>query len=120
GSDPLLKNEYVIYSAHMDHVGTAGDGVGGCRAIPATATTPADSICNGADDDGSGSTGVLMIAHAYSQLKVKPRRSIIFLHVSGEEKGLLGSAWFAEHPTVPLDKVVADINNDMIGRNNPD
>lgn len=120
GSDPLLKNEYVIYSAHMDHVGTAGDGVGGCRTIPATATAPADSICNGADDDGSGSTGVLLIAHAYSQLKVKPRRSIVFLHVSGEEKGLLGSQWFAEHPTIPLDKVVADINNDMIGRNSPD
>ncbi len=114
GSDPLLKDEYVVFSAHMDHVGTAGDGVGGCRA------KGADSICNGADDDASGSTGLLLIAEAYSRLKVAPRRSILFLHVSGEEKGLLGSSWFSEHPTVPLDKIVADINNDMIGRNNPD
>lgn len=114
GSDPLLKDEYVVYSAHMDHVGTAGDGVGGCRA------KGADSICNGADDDASGSTGLLLIAKAYSQLKVAPRRSILFLHVSGEEKGLLGSSWFSEHPTVPLDKIIANINADMIGRNNPD
>lgn len=114
GSDPLLKDEYVVFSAHMDHVGTAGDGVGGCRA------KGADSICNGADDDASGSTGLLLIAEAYSRLKVAPRRSIIFLHVSGEEKGLLGSSWYSEHPTVPLDKIVADINADMIGRNNPD
>jgi len=114
GSDPLLKDEYIVYSAHMDHVGTAGDGVGGCRA------KGADSICNGADDDASGSTGLLLIAKAYSELKVKPRRSVLFLHVSGEEKGLLGSSWFSEHPTVPLDKIVANINNDMIGRNNPD
>lgn len=114
GSDPVLKNEYVIYSAHMDHVGTAGDGVGGCRA------KGADSICNGADDDASGSTGLLLIAKAYSQLKVKPRRSIVFLHVSGEEKGLLGSSWYADHPTVPVANVVANINTDMIGRNNPD
>lgn len=120
GSDPMLRDEYVVYSAHMDHVGFAGDGIGGCRAMPATATTPADSICNGADDDASGSTGILMVAEAYARLKVKPRRSIVFLHVSAEEKGLWGSEWFAAHPTVPVDKIVANINFDMIGRNNPD
>lgn len=114
GSDSVLKHEYVILSAHMDHLGTAGDGVGGCTA------KGADSICNGADDDGSGTTGVLSIAEALARLKGHTRRSIILLNVSGEEKGLLGSAWFTAHPPVPLDKVVADINMDMIGRNNPD
>ncbi len=117
GSDPALRDEYVVFSGHMDHIGTIGDGIGGCRAAPAQAGMPVDSICNGADDDGSGSTGVLMVAEAFSRLKVKPRRSILILHVSGEEKGLWGSQWFSEHPTVPLDKIVADINMDMIGRN---
>jgi hypothetical protein len=120
GSDPSLAGEYVVYSAHMDHVGTAGDGIGGCRANPPQNGMPADSICNGADDDASGSTAVLSIAHAYSLLKVTPRRSIVFLHVSGEEKGLLGSRWYSEHPTVPGDQIIANINMDMVGRNNPD
>ena len=120
GSDPALANEYVVYSAHMDHVGFAGDGVGGCRANPARDGVPADSICNGADDDASGSTAVLSIAESFARLKVKPRRSIIVLHVSGEEKGLLGSAWYADHPTVPAAQIVANINMDMVGRNNPD
>jgi hypothetical protein len=114
GSDPTLRGEYVVYSAHMDHVGTVGDGVGGCRP------TGEDTVCNGADDDASGSTGILLVAETYAKLKVKPRRSIIILHVSGEEKGLLGSRWFSEHPTVPLAQIVANINYDMIGRNNPD
>lgn len=114
GSDPVLKNEYVIFSGHMDHVGIAGDGVGGCTA------KGADSICNGADDDASGTTGLVSIAQAAAALKVKPKRSIVILNVSGEEKGLLGSAYFAEHPTIPMDKIVADINLDMIGRNATD
>ncbi len=114
GTDSVLKHEYVIFSAHMDHVGTAGDGVGGCTA------KGADSICNGADDDGSGTTGLLSLAESVARLKGRTKRSIIILNVSGEEKGLLGSAYFTAHPTVPLDKVVADINMDMIGRNNPD
>lgn len=117
GSDPVLRNEYVIFSAHMDHVGT---GAGNCRTIPASATAPADSICNGADDDASGSTGILMVAEAFSRLAVKPKRSIMIMHVSGEEKGLLGSRWYSEHPTVPVEQIVANVNFDMIGRNNPD
>ncbi len=119
GSDPVLRDEYVVFSGHMDHVGSAGDGVGGCSPF----TRPdgsVDTICNGADDDGSGTTGVLSIAEAVASLKGQTRRSIIVLNVSGEEKGLLGSRFFAEHPTVPMGKVVADINLDMIGRNNPD
>jgi Zn-dependent M28 family amino/carboxypeptidase len=107
GSDPVLRNEYVVLSAHMDHIGV-------------TAPVNGDSINNGADDDGSGTTGILEVARAFQSMSVRPKRSIIILHVSGEEKGLLGSEWFSEHPTVPLDHVVADINIDMIGRNNPD
>jgi hypothetical protein len=107
GSDPQLRNEYVVVSAHMDHVGV-GRPVNG------------DSIYNGADDDASGTSGILEVAEAFASLPDRPRRSILFLHVSGEEKGLLGSHWFSEHPTVPLQQIVANINVDMIGRNNPD
>ncbi|HYJ78596.1 MAG TPA: M20/M25/M40 family metallo-hydrolase, partial [Longimicrobiaceae bacterium] len=107
GSDPVLRNEYVVLSAHMDHVGV-GQAVNG------------DSIYNGADDDGSGTTGILEVAEAFARLGARPKRTIVFLHVSGEEKGLLGSEWFSEHPTLPLDRIVANINVDMIGRNNPD
>jgi hypothetical protein len=73
-------------------------------------------VFNGADDNASGSAGLLEIATAYAQGKEKPRRSIVFLSVSGEELGLWGSAYYADHPTWPLDKIVADINTDMIGR----
>jgi hypothetical protein len=114
GTDSVLKHEYVIFSAHMDHVGTAGDGVGGCTA------KGDDKICNGADDDGSGTTGLLSLAESVAKLKGRTKRSIIILNVSGEEKGLLGSAFFAAHPTVPIGNIVADLNMDMIGRNNPD
>ena len=101
GSDPELKKEYIVFSAHMDHIGiTSGR---------------ADSINNGADDDGSGTVGVVELAEAFS--KARPRRSVIFLTVSGEEKGLWGSQYFAEHPTVPVQSMVADFNIDMIGRN---
>jgi hypothetical protein len=106
GSDPALRNEYVVLSAHMDHVGVG-------RAVNG------DSIYNGADDDASGTTGLLEVAEAFARMGVRPRRSIVFLHVSGEEKGLLGSAWYAEHPTVPLAQTVANVNVDMIGRNDP-
>ncbi|MES2306961.1 MAG: M20/M25/M40 family metallo-hydrolase [Gemmatimonadota bacterium] len=119
GSDPTLKSEYVIFSGHMDHVGTVDDGVGGCQALkrPDGST---DNICNGADDDASGTTGILSVAEAVAKLKHKTKRSIVILNVSGEEKGLLGSAWFAAHPTLPMEKVIADINMDMIGRNATD
>jgi hypothetical protein len=106
GSDPSLKQEYLIYSAHMDHIGI-------------TPGQP-DSINNGADDDGSGTVGVVELAEAFSRRAVRPKRSIVFLTVSGEEKGLWGSRYFSEHPTVPIRQVVADLNIDMIGRNWPD
>jgi len=112
GSDPTLKNEYVVFSAHMDHVGVAGPrGSGGCRA------QGADSICNGADDDGSGTAAVVEIAEAFAGLNPRPKRSLIFLNVSGEEKGLWGSEFFSDHPAVPINNIVADLNIDMIGRN---
>ncbi|HUP89173.1 MAG TPA: M20/M25/M40 family metallo-hydrolase [Longimicrobiales bacterium] len=108
GSDPVLKDTYVVFSAHMDHIGVSSPNEKG------------DSINNGADDDASGTTAVLELAQAFSTLKQRPKRSLIFLTVSGEEKGLFGSAYFTQHPPVPIEKIVADINIDMIGRNNPD
>jgi hypothetical protein len=103
GSDPELRKEYLVFSAHMDHVGIT----------PGTR----DSINNGADDNASGTAGVIELAEAFSRPGARPKRSMIFLTVSGEEKGLWGSRWFSEHPTVPLEQLVADINLDMLGRN---
>jgi hypothetical protein len=102
GSDPKLKNEYIVVSAHMDHIGMSPG--------------EPDSVNNGADDDGSGTTGVMELAEAFSQPGARPRRSMIFLTVSGEEKGLWGSGYFTENPPVPLKQIVADLNSDMIGR----
>jgi hypothetical protein len=104
GSDPELKKEHLVYSAHMDHVGV-GTPVGG------------DSIYNGADDDASGTVAVVEAAEAFSMLQPRPKRSIIFLTVSGEEHGLWGSAYFADHPPVPVGDIVANLNLDMVGRN---
>ena len=109
GSDPVLKNEYVVLSAHIDHVGTTS-GDQGCAA------NGADSICNGADDDGSGSVAVLELAEAFALAADRPKRSLVFLAFSGEERGLWGSAHWVAHATVPLANVVANINNDMVGR----
>jgi hypothetical protein len=111
GTHPVLKNEYVVFSAHMDHIGTAGQPGAQCRPVGA------DNICNGADDDGSGTVGVIELAQAFSQRGARPKRSVIFLTVSGEEHGLWGSEWFVGHPPVPLPQIVADLNADMIGRN---
>ncbi|HEX7981492.1 MAG TPA: M20/M25/M40 family metallo-hydrolase [Gemmatimonadaceae bacterium] len=104
GSDPALQHTYVAYGAHYDHVGILNPVNG-------------DSIANGADDDGSGSVALLAIARVMQQAPVKPRRSVLFVWHVGEEKGLLGSSWFTEHPTVPIDSIVAQLNMDMIGRN---
>lgn len=109
GVDPGLRNEYVVFSAHMDHVGRVGEGP--CQA------RDGDTICNGADDDASGTVGILELAEAFTRPGVRPRRSLIFLTVSGEERGLWGSDWFAGHPPVPLASIVANLNADMIGRN---
>ncbi|SNR57312.1 M28 family metallopeptidase [Hymenobacter mucosus] len=94
-------NEYIIYSAHWDHFGV-GKAIAG------------DSIYNGAVDDGTGLAALLSIAEAFQQAKEKPQRSIVFLAVTGEEQGLLGSAYYAQHPPYPLNKTVADLNMDML------
>lgn len=103
GSDPVLKDEYIAIGAHYDHVGI-GNPVNG------------DAIYNGADDDGSGTTAVLAIAEALAKAPTKPKRSVIFVWHAGEEKGLWGSRYFVENPTVPLNKIITQLNIDMIGR----
>jgi Zn-dependent M28 family amino/carboxypeptidase len=100
GSDPSLKDEYVVLSAHIDHLGI-GEPING------------DKIYNGAMDNGSGSALLLDIARSLKANPAAHRRSILFLFVCGEEKGLLGSKYFAAHPTVPAKSIVADINTDM-------
>ncbi len=104
GSDPALRDEFVVLSAHYDHVGV-GTPMNG------------DSIYNGADDNGSGTVALLEVANALSQLSEGPRRSIAFVHVSGEEKGLLGASWFVDNPPerIPVEHMIANINADMIG-----
>jgi hypothetical protein len=104
GSDPILKAEYVALGAHYDHVGS------GCPPVGT------DTICNGADDDGSGTTAMLGMAEALAKAPTRPKRSILFVWHCGEEKGLWGSRYFAEYPTVPLNAIVAQLNMDMIGR----
>jgi Zn-dependent M28 family amino/carboxypeptidase len=100
GSDPALKDEHVVYVAHVDHFG---------RGVAMNG----DDIYNGAHDNASGVAIVLEVARAYSTLPTRPRRSILFLFVTAEERGLLGSDYFARHPTVSRDGIVADLTLDM-------
>jgi len=100
GSDAALSKEYVIISAHLDHIGV-GEPVNG------------DKIYNGAMDDASGIASLIEIARALKESGARPKRSILFVAVTGEEKGLLGSQYFAAHPTVPAGSIVADLNMDM-------
>ena len=108
GSDPVLKNEYVALGAHYDHVGIGLPDKNG------------DRIYNGADDDGSGTTALLAIAEAFARSNPRPKRSILFVWHAGEEKGLWGSRYFTQFPTVPLDRIIAQLNIDMIGRSKRD
>ena len=104
GSD--LKDELLVITSHYDHIGMTGD-----------------QVNNGADDDGSGTVGVLELAEAFAQAKADghgPRRSILFMTVSGEEKGLFGSEYYTDHPVFPLESTIADLNIDMIGRIDPE
>ena len=101
GSDPVLKDEYVVVTAHLDHVGIQ-DGV----------------VFNGADDNASGSAAVLEAAEAAAMMSL--RRSVIFVLLTGEEKGMQGSTTFAANPPVPIESIVLNINLDMVGRNSPD
>jgi hypothetical protein len=103
GSDPELKDTYVMLTAHYDHLGVKPGGSG-------------DRIYNGANDDGSGVVSVIQVASALAGLEHRPRRSIAFMTFFGEEEGLLGSQYYARHPVLPLDKTVADVNLEQVGR----
>jgi len=105
GTDPVLRDEYVLYSAHQDH-----DGV---RYV-----IDGDSVWAGADDNATGSVALLASARAF--MAQKPRRSILFVYHGAEERGLLGSRYHAQHPVVPLKSIVAVLNGEMMGRNSPD
>lgn len=100
GSDPALKDEFVVYMAHYDHLGIGEHG----------------DVYNGADDNGSGTTVLLELAEAFSSMEVKPKRSILFLWVTSEELGMFGSRFYSEHPIIPMEKTAACINLDMVGR----
>ncbi len=107
GSDPKLKNEVLVLTGHYDHIGLVQD------------PNAKDKVNNGADDDGSGTTGVLLMAQAFMDAKKAgkgPKRSILFMTVVGEEKGLWGSDWYSQHPIFPVENTIANINTDMIGR----
>ena len=136
GSDPKLRDTYVFFGAHYDHIGyqetppaQRGGGFGGRGGAPAPpggcvgqvrdTPRPGDVINNGADDDGSGTVALMALAKAYA-LGPKPKRSVVFVWHTGEEAGLYGSRYMADYPEVPLDKVSAQLNIDMIGRNRCD
>ena len=140
GSDPRLKDTYVLFGAHYDHIGyqqtPLGQGrgggfngaagataqppaAGGCVGQSRDTPKPGDVVNNGADDDGSGTVAIMAIARAFAT-GPKPKRSVMFVWHAGEEAGLLGSRYMADYPEVPLDKVSAQLNIDMIGRNRCD
>lgn len=105
GSDPELAKEAIIISAHLDHIGVK--------------VSIGDNINNGADDNASGVTGVLSLADAYAAMATPPKRTVIFMTFWGEEKGLLGSRYYCDNPIWPLEKTVANVNIEMIGRPEP-
>lgn len=101
GSDPQLKNEYVVFTAHADHLGIS---------VPVNG----DAIYNGAGDNASGTSALIEIARAFTRLPQPPRRSLLFIAVTGEEEGLLGSDYYAHNPTVPMSQIVANVNMDEV------
>lgn len=107
GSDPVLRDEWVVFTAHFDHVSGGPDETG-------------DGIYNGADDNASGTAAVMEIAEAFLSLPAPPKRSMAFVLVSGEEKGLLGAQHFARGASLPKEAMVANINADMVSMNWPD
>ncbi len=103
GSDSALKDTYILVTAHYDHLGVKPDGEG-------------DRIYNGANDDGSGTVSVIELASALATMKLRPKRSIVFMTFFGEEEGLLGSQYYARHPLFPIDKTIAEVNLEQVGR----
>ncbi len=108
GSDPSLAREAVVVGAHYDHLG-----LGGRHSMAPDST---GQVHNGADDNASGTAALLEIAHALGSAAAKPERTIVFAAFAGEELGLLGSAWYVDHPVLPLEATIAMVNLDMIGR----
>ncbi len=106
GSDPELRDTYILLTAHYDHLGIRG--------------TEGDRIYNGANDDASGTASVLEIARALAAVPERPKRTIVFIALFGEESGLLGSRYYARHPVFPIAKTVADLNLEQIGRTDVD
>ena len=127
GTDPQLKNTFVAFGAHYDHVGYAEGEVtrdeNGARRSGArgrvTRGAEDDRIWNGADDDGSGTVALMALAKTFAA-GPRPKRSLLFVWHVGEENGLLGSRYYADYPTVPMERIVAQLNIDMIGRNRDD
>jgi hypothetical protein len=127
GTDPRLKDTYVTFGAHYDHVGYAEGEIvqspNGPQRQAAVGRVKQgaleDRIWNGADDDGSGTATLLGIAKAFAT-GPKPKRSLMFLWYTGEERGLWGSRYYADYPSVPLDKIIANLNMDMVGRDRDD
>ena len=123
GSDPQSRNTYVAFGAHYDHVGYAeGEIVNGRRqGAPGRVRDGAldDRVWNGADDDGSGTVSLMALAKAFAD-GPRPTRSLLFIWHAGEERGLYGSRYFADYPSIPLDRIVAVLNIDMVGRNRDD
>lgn len=113
GSDPNLKDTCVLLTAHYDHLGTTE--TAGRLAVNRS-QNPSDHIYNGANDDGSGTVSVIEIAKALSKLNPHPKRSVVFVTFFGEERGELGSQYYARHPIFPLSKTVADLNLEQVGR----
>jgi hypothetical protein len=127
GTDPRLKDTYVAFGAHYDHVGYAEGEIAqtaeGQRRQGAVGRVKEgaieDRIWNGADDDGSGTVTIMGVAKAFA-LGPKPKRSLLFVWHAGEERGLWGSRYYADYPLIPIDKIVAQLNLDMVGRNRDD
>lgn len=111
GSDPTLRNQAIVFTSHIDHVGVIP---GRCRPSEAL---PADSVCNGADDNASGTVGIIELAEAYATLDARPARTLVFAAVTAEERGLFGSRYYVAHPVIPLERTAAVVNLDMIARN---
>lgn len=128
GSDPVLRNSYVAFGAHYDHVGYAeGEVVETPNGLRRTGPLPGfvkrgaeyDRIWNGADDDGSGTVTMMALVKAFAE-GPRPKRSLLFVWHAGEELGQYGSRFFADYPTVPIESIVAELNIDMVGRNRDD
>ena len=120
GSDPELSKTYIVISAHYDHIGTVSTAKGKTESPEKLRSPDGDTIFNGADDDGSGTVSVIALAQAFGRMKVKPKRSLVFMTFCGEELGLLGSRYYTEHPVVPLKDTVAEINLEQVGRTDGD